>query len=1008
MEMDYGIQPFWFWNGEMTEQKIEEQIKEMYAKGIYGYVLCARQGLKTPYLSKRWFELVAYAVDVSKTLDMDVWLYDEQPYPSGISGGRVVLDHPEFEAKEMHCNVYEIDGSQVDVDLKWGKVIFAKAYPLDNLVERNGEISIKDPENAIDLMDNIGSLFGEEVYHEVGLTIYNRKRFLACEPFNRLTARLPEGKYKLVIFNEVPMRGHKYYDRFIDPINSGAIKYFIETTHELYKKYLGHEFGKTIKGIFTDEIHPIGYEGAGIPWSPLMPELYERGTGRSIFEDIVALKFKIPEWTDFIRYQFMNILVETFIDSYDRQIQNWCKENGILYIGEKPILRSKQLKYMDIPGIDAGHQKAGTSPDILSMRYRANGKILSSAAHFYNKPRCLCECFHSIGWGMEIQDMKWTYDWLLAQGVNMFVNHAYFYTTQALKKHDAPSSGFFQMPWWKHQKPLSDYIRFTSRFLTESKNQVEVILLDPITSTWTKKDEEEKTMLKMKFEAIQRILFDHGIDFYIMDQQLLESCQVSEGKISYKGETFNYVLLPEMTNIETGALKKVLELIGDKGMCYCVGSTPQERIDKGTELLLEELASKSIFCKDGADLIEVLRKDQLDIMDIYLNGKKSTGIFCNQILHEEQRYFFVTNSTNGQGLLKMSSKKFSYSGYIYPFGSLLLNKKGEDILSHLNFEPYGKDAAKTLIVDVDKKYFLEVTNSNALRLHYFEMSTEYDQEPKTVNTMPIIDQLAQSSFKMPVVRQDRFGTPKTMVFSPIHVTYNNSFMIKDNKVLNHPLYLRIEEDGLLGMFEIDINGYLISKEVFILKSMKNKEGLDIDITDYCVFGLNVLKINVYCEHSWEGLLNPIYIIGKFLVDTSLKYATLVKETNSLCKIGEYIESGLPFYAGDLIYKIDLRENENNSSCIAKLEKKAEEIENIYVTITDQRFRHACQLKLGNVLFESKAYSPYIWEIPKGKLIQEDFIVELIVSNTLLGYFEGQFFEATDQDDDRYQNYSFKY
>src|SRR5690606_18379914 len=38
-----------------------------------------------------------------------------------------------------------------------------------------------------------------------------------------------------------------------DSLNPKATQYFIELTHEKYKKYVGHMFGKEIKAIFTDE-----------------------------------------------------------------------------------------------------------------------------------------------------------------------------------------------------------------------------------------------------------------------------------------------------------------------------------------------------------------------------------------------------------------------------------------------------------------------------------------------------------------------------------------------------------------------------------------------------------------------------------------------------------------------------------------------------------------------------------------------------------------------------------
>lgn len=53
---------------------------------------------------------------------------------------------------------------------------------------------------------------------------------------------------------EVVTKHFKYFENFIDTLNPDALRYFIELTHERYKKEIGEEFGRTVKGVFTDEI----------------------------------------------------------------------------------------------------------------------------------------------------------------------------------------------------------------------------------------------------------------------------------------------------------------------------------------------------------------------------------------------------------------------------------------------------------------------------------------------------------------------------------------------------------------------------------------------------------------------------------------------------------------------------------------------------------------------------------------------------------------------------------
>ena len=130
-DLKYGIQPFWFWNGWMDEDEIIRQIREMKAQGIKGFIIHPRQGMEIPYLSNAYFDRVRLAVAEAKRLEMEVWLYDEYPYPSGVTAGQVPLDHPEYLCKMLDKREYLAkDGETVVMDLPWGQVLTAKAYPV--------------------------------------------------------------------------------------------------------------------------------------------------------------------------------------------------------------------------------------------------------------------------------------------------------------------------------------------------------------------------------------------------------------------------------------------------------------------------------------------------------------------------------------------------------------------------------------------------------------------------------------------------------------------------------------------------------------------------------------------------------------------------------------------------------------------------------------------------------------------------------------------------------------
>ena len=60
-----------------------------------------RPGLMTPYLSEDWFRLWKVALKEAERLDMNVWIYDENSYPSGFAGGHVPELMPESRGRGL-------------------------------------------------------------------------------------------------------------------------------------------------------------------------------------------------------------------------------------------------------------------------------------------------------------------------------------------------------------------------------------------------------------------------------------------------------------------------------------------------------------------------------------------------------------------------------------------------------------------------------------------------------------------------------------------------------------------------------------------------------------------------------------------------------------------------------------------------------------------------------------------------------------------------------------------
>ncbi|MGN1104859.1 MAG: hypothetical protein ACI4QI_08325, partial [Candidatus Coproplasma sp.] len=92
--------PFWSINSDIQEEELVRQIGEMHSYGLGGFVFHARTGLITEYLSEKWFYLVGVALDTAKKYGMKVWIYDENGWPSGFVGGKL-LSNQKYRAKYL-------------------------------------------------------------------------------------------------------------------------------------------------------------------------------------------------------------------------------------------------------------------------------------------------------------------------------------------------------------------------------------------------------------------------------------------------------------------------------------------------------------------------------------------------------------------------------------------------------------------------------------------------------------------------------------------------------------------------------------------------------------------------------------------------------------------------------------------------------------------------------------------------------------------------------------------
>jgi hypothetical protein len=594
--IEYRLLPFWFWNSDMDAEEIVHQIKEMAEKGIGGFFLCARQGLKNPYLSNEWFHYVAIAIETAQKYGLEVWLYDDYPYPSGMSGGEVTLEHPDARHRQLLHYSVTVTGPQIfSYDLPWARVLSARAVPLD-------EVDRALWSDAVDLEQAIGSVPNESVFQSTGLTTYTNKRFFTAQLQKRLVWDVPAGRWMIIIFLEKELEDFKYYGHYVDPCHREAMQTFVRTTHEQYARRFGQYFGQTIKGMFTDEVGFIGR----IPWSARLPDFFRERTGYDLLENLSALPYNRGVQTAQIRYDFFQSMHLLLGAAYYEPVGEWCEQQHLQFVTEVPSMRMTTQRYSHVPGGDSAHEKLGRSLEWILDRnaysLRADPKIASSLARQFGRERAMIECFHSVGWSMTLQDAKWMLDRLAVLGINLFIFHAFFYSISGLRKHDAPPSQFLQNPYWQYFRSLADYAARLGYVMSQGRADIQIAMVHPVTTFWTHMgnpfhnfqycgddaDEEQALeRLKKDWAYLCKQLLHQQVDYDHLDPELLAEATIEDGQLVLGQARYSVLILPPMSNLETAAWSRVKAFLHAGGTVISVGLLPYERIDRNQDIAAE-------------------------------------------------------------------------------------------------------------------------------------------------------------------------------------------------------------------------------------------------------------------------------------------------------------------------------------------------------------------------------------------------------------------------------------
>jgi hypothetical protein len=339
--------PLWFINGELTSDGIRQQMRDAKEKaGFTGVSPLPWSDVKPTFLTDAYFDRYREIVETARQLGMQVILYDDAGFPSGMAGGQMEARFPQHTRKRLDIVEKRVDGRMRYRDLLPGGVLMSA-------VAMN-----QDTKERVDLRPFIRD--------------------------SKLEWQAPAGKWRVMYFVMVPEGTHKesLQTDYLDPV---AVEHLMSLTYEEFAKRLGEHFGKTIRLSFFDDIgfwrYPRGWTGA-------FNQKFQELNGFDPAPFYPALWHDIGPDTEALRHAFFRTRAELLAEGFPKLVSAWARRNGLQETGHPPGNYDPQP--VDMNGDIFKFYRHTAVPlmdSIIGYGFGQNGfKLVSSAADYYDRP----------------------------------------------------------------------------------------------------------------------------------------------------------------------------------------------------------------------------------------------------------------------------------------------------------------------------------------------------------------------------------------------------------------------------------------------------------------------------------------------------------------------------------------------------------------------------------------------------------------------------------------------
>jgi glycosyl hydrolase family 106( putative alpha-L-rhamnosidase)/glycosyl hydrolase family 2/alpha-L-rhamnosidase-like protein len=544
----YGEVPLWWWEGaKMSKERVTWQLETLADKGVKAVCPIQRSpGRCNPQsFDPDWWDMFRYANEECQRLGIKLWAYDQIGY-----GHYGWLE--KASARTRDEDTYKLDFQTTDVKqgqnyqftLPQGKVILARAYPLEN--------GIANDERSIDLSDNIKD--------------------------SQLSWKVTDNECRIVIIVAKPQYAFYLSDKASDA--------FIDMLYGKIERTLGKDsMGTSFAGVFQDEHPPTATDN----YTEELANIFAQRFGYNIGRAIPALHFDIGPKTPKYRTDYYDVYLELVERTYWKKIYDWTEERNILTSHDnwgRNNIYTQSRGYIDYfrtqrwfssPGYDDAGQHAVTE------RNYYDAKIASSIARLYNRPRVWNEAFHSSGWGRTTDQ---TLSWLsvgMALGANLYDEHGLYYSTNASTWEHAAPDPHWRQPYWHYYGALSDWVTRTSYLMSQGQHIVDAAVHYPVISLLADVTHDKAEIDYNLYMRLSQTLYEAEIENDIVDDNSILNGEIMDGKLWMGGNGYRALVFGPEKTMRLSVLEKVHEFAKNGGTVLFFEKLPAASTEFGRD-----------------------------------------------------------------------------------------------------------------------------------------------------------------------------------------------------------------------------------------------------------------------------------------------------------------------------------------------------------------------------------------------------------------------------------------